>query len=243
MGERKKTDYIIEKELNAKYTKHYEGAFAQGSGYLHIRGSYEEGLLCAGQDEEYMRMPANVTIEKPRHPRSKCGTYVPGITGIHPLLKEELVNLPNPLCVGITAEGIPLDMDTCEIRDYERRLCLADGVLEREFVWDLGHGKSLACHYVRYVSRTVRSLIVQKIRLTGLGGDIPVEFVSDIDEKVKTNGYQHFVRTEKHPVAGGCLVEIETDNKDCVRMVSKAAAYGRYFEEKEGRAYNCIVYT
>ncbi len=73
------------------------GVFTQGSGYLHIRGSFEEGLKAADQNEEYMRLPANVTIEKPRHPRSKCGTYVPGITGSHPLLREELVNLPNPL--------------------------------------------------------------------------------------------------------------------------------------------------
>ena len=87
--------YCVEEERNCRrYTKYYEGVFAQGSGYLQIRGSYEEGLACADQGELYMRMPANVTIEKPRHPYSKWGVYVPGVTGIHPMLKEELVNLP-----------------------------------------------------------------------------------------------------------------------------------------------------
>ena len=83
--------YCVEEERNCRrYTKYYEGVFAQGSGYLQIRGSYEEGLACADQGELYMRMPANVTIEKPRHPYSKWGVYVPGVTGIHPMLKEEL---------------------------------------------------------------------------------------------------------------------------------------------------------
>ena len=64
--------YCVEEERNCRrYTKYYEGVFAQGSGYLQIRGSYEEGLACADQGELYMRMPANVTIEKPRHPYSK----------------------------------------------------------------------------------------------------------------------------------------------------------------------------
>ena len=61
--------YCVEEERNCRrYTKYYEGVFAQGSGYLQIRGSYEEGLACADQGELYMRMPANVTIEKPSIP-------------------------------------------------------------------------------------------------------------------------------------------------------------------------------
>ena len=44
--------YCVEEERNCRrYTKYYEGVFAQGSGYLQIRGSYEEGLACADQGE------------------------------------------------------------------------------------------------------------------------------------------------------------------------------------------------
>ena len=74
--------YCVEEERNCRrYTKYYEGVFAQGSGYLQIRGSYEEGLACADQGELYMRMPANVTIEKPRHPYSKWGSLCAGRYG------------------------------------------------------------------------------------------------------------------------------------------------------------------
>lgn len=70
--ERNNLDFITIYKSEERLTKHYEGVFTQGSGYLHIRGSYEEGLKAADQNESYMRLPANVTIEKPRHPRSKC---------------------------------------------------------------------------------------------------------------------------------------------------------------------------
>ena len=81
-----------------------------------------------------MRLPANVTIEKPRHPRSKCGTYVPGITGSHPLLREELVNLPNPLAFYVAADGEDLDMDESRVSGYIR-LDLNRALLTREFIW------------------------------------------------------------------------------------------------------------
>lgn len=50
---------ICEGEIKKETTKHYEGVFAQGSGYMHIRGSYEEGLTDAFQNGEYMRLPAD----------------------------------------------------------------------------------------------------------------------------------------------------------------------------------------
>ena len=83
---------LEEEGYRPEKTKHYEGLLTQGSQGLHLRASYEEGLAAAPQDESYMRLPANVTVEKPRHPRSKAGCYIPGVTGIHPLLNEVVVN-------------------------------------------------------------------------------------------------------------------------------------------------------
>lgn len=241
MMQKKQTDYIIEEKLDSGLTKHYEGVFAQGSGYLQIRGTFEEGISGVRQDEEYMRLPANVTLETPRHARSKCGTYIPGITGNHPLLKEEIVNLPNPLAFTVEADGTFLDMDQCRIRQYVRRLNLKNGILERKFVWDIPHGKSLKCCYRRYVSRTEDHLIVQKISYTAERGDITLSMVNDIDENVRTNGYQHFTSIKKQAVNGGCFVETMTDNKDCIRMLSKAAIQGSLFDKEENRAVKTLV--
>ena len=67
--------------------------------------------------------------KRQRHPYSKWGVYVPGVTGIHPMLKEELVNLPYLLKLDVTADGEKLDMELPGIHNYRRCLDFRDGVL------------------------------------------------------------------------------------------------------------------
>ena len=229
-----KLDFITIHQPRERLTKHYEGVFTQGSGYLHIRGSYEEGLKAAVQDESYMRLPANVTIEKPRHPRSKWGTYVPGITGLHPLLREELVNLPNPLAFRVWAGGEALDMDESRLSGYEQSLNLKNGVLKREFCWETKEGPRVKCAYERYVSRTERHVIVQNMCYEAMDGPVTLTFASDIEESVRTNGYNHFTRVEKSGEGDVIRVEVDTDNGDTVRMLGKTISGKISFRWQEG---------
>lgn len=212
---------ICENNFSLKTSKHYEGVFTQGSGYLHIRGSFEEGLQGADQDEEYMRLPANVTIEKPRHPISKWGTYVPGITGIHPLLKEEIVNLPYMLHFKLFANGKPLDMSSLMISNYQRVLDMRDGLLYRIFDWEVDENTTVKCEFTRFVSLARKNLVVQMMNFNVLKGKCELKFVSGIEEKVKTNGYNHFASVTKRIAGKDCLVELVTDNKDIVMMASR----------------------
>ena len=163
---------FTEKDYNPAYSKHYEGAFAQGNGYVHLRASFEEGLAAAPQDEEYIRLPANVTLEKLRHPRSKWGTYVPGITGIHPMLKEELVNIPNPLWLQTICDGETLDMDRCCIENYHRELNLKSGILNRSLIWKTRSDAKIACFFERFVSMSHKHLILQKVTFTAVEGTV-----------------------------------------------------------------------
>lgn len=212
--------YCVEEERNCRrYTKYYEGVFAQGSGYLQIRGSYEEGLACADQGELYMRMPANVTIEKPRHPYSKWGVYVPGVTGIHPMLKEELVNLPYLLKLDVTADGEKLDMELPGIHNYRRCLDFRDGVLYRDFDWRTESGL-VRCQYRRFLPRQLKRVVVQEFSFQVASGRCRLTIENGIDCKVTTNGYNHFKKVEESGEAGrrGCVVQ--TDNGDSIRMLS-----------------------
>jgi kojibiose phosphorylase len=127
---------ITEENYSADTNKHFEGLFTQGNGYMHVRGSFEEGLESAAQDEEYLRMPANVTLEKPRHPKTKWGTFIPGIVGTHPLLKMEIINLPYFLEMNLEVMGEKLDMEQSTIKEYKRWLDLRDGCLHRYFIWE-----------------------------------------------------------------------------------------------------------
>ena len=210
---------ITQTSLAPEETKHYEGLLTQGSGYLHLRGSYEEGLAAAPQDETYMRMPANVTVEVPRHPRSKAGTYLPGVTGQHPLLREEVVNLPNPLAMTVRCQGRTLDMDSGDIFEFSRTLDLRDGVLRRRFCWRLPLGE-LRCDFTRFVSQDRPGLIVQRMDFCA-SSPMTVTLDATVDETVTTNGYCHFRTTE--PCAHGQAfgVTVTTDNGDTVTLMSR----------------------
>ncbi|HHW49400.1 MAG TPA: glycoside hydrolase family 65 protein, partial [Clostridiaceae bacterium] len=212
---------ICENNFSLKTSKHYEGVFTQGSGYLHIRGSFEEGLEEADQNEEYMRLPANVTIEKPRHPISKWGTYIPGITGIHPLLKEEIVNLPYMLFFVVFANGKRLDMSTSKTSNYQRMLDMRDGLLYRVFDWKVDENTTVKCEFTRFVSLARKNLVVQMMNFKVLKGKCEFKFISGIEEKVKTNGYNHFASVTKRIAGTDCYVELVTDNKDVVLMASR----------------------
>ncbi|MDL2294740.1 glycoside hydrolase family 65 protein [Ruminococcaceae bacterium OttesenSCG-928-D13] len=206
---------------NAATTKACEGAFTQGSGTLHLRGSLEEGLLAAPQNEAYMRLPANVTIEKPRHPRSKCGTYLPGVTGSHPLLREELVNLPNPLWLAPSFEGERYDLDRCDTRNYRRVLDMATGELTRSFRWHTRSGAVLHCRYRRIVSKARPNLIVQTASYTLETGAGRLAVTAGIDADLRTNGYDHFSRVEQSAEAGACQTLVETDTGDTVYLAAR----------------------
>lgn len=236
--------YILEETyIDPMATKHYEGAFAQGSGYVHIRGSYEEGLAAALQDESYMRLPANVTIEKPRHPRSKWGTYVPGITGFHPLLREELVNLPNPLWFCPMESGERLDMDESRIEGYYRALNMRNGLLVRRFVWHTKSGARLACSYERFVSMRRKNIILQRFRYEALEGCAKLTLRSTIQEKVRTNGYDHFNSVEKQDGAGRTIVKVVTDTGDRVTLVSEITCDKGCFAVENGHQTSYIDLT
>lgn len=211
--------YIIEERRPSPKTgKAYEGLMAQGSGYLHVRATYEEGLAAAPQDEEYMRLPANVTLEKPRHPRSKAGTYIPGITGQHPLLNEEGINLPNPLCFTPQVAGEDYDLDRSRTEDYLRTLDMASGELVRSFLWRTRSGAAIRCRYRRTVSRQQPNLVVQEMAYRIEEGSGTLKLRAGIDASVRTNGWNHFAKTSSQAALNTQTVKVTTDTGYAVVM-------------------------
>ncbi|WP_205622777.1 glycoside hydrolase family 65 protein [Paenibacillus wynnii] len=185
---------LKENGYQAGLHKHYEGLFTQGNGYMHVRGSFEEGCSDAPQDEEYLRFPDNVTLEKPRHPKSKQGTFIPGIVGSHPLLKEEIVNLPYYLGLEFRSAGEKLDMDRSRISCYRRWLDLRDGSLHRSLIWETAEGMRLQCTFNRYISMADTHLCIQRVQIEVLSGGGRLEVKATLRADVRTNGMNHFAR-------------------------------------------------
>ncbi len=211
---------IYENSYHGELIKHYEGLMTQGNGYLHVRGSYEEGISGAKQDEEYDRKPANVTLEKHKKQKSKWGTYIPGIVGPHPYLKTETINLPYLFDFRVTADGEDLDMENCQIEKYERYLDLRDGVLTRSFLWKTKKGKALTLTFSRFISMADKHIAIQKLTVKAESGNANLHITGDINTGVRTNGFNHFVRTLKDKQDDVTCVITETNGGNIVTMRS-----------------------
>lgn len=212
---------ITEEKYSEDTNKHFEGLFTQGNGYMHVRGSFEEGIQGEAQDEEYLRMPANVTLEKPKHPKTKWGTFIPGIVGKHPLLKEEIINLPNFIGMDFMTAGERLDMESCNIREYKRWLDLRDGSLHRSFIWETKAGLNLKLEYLRFISMDHKHLCMQQVHIEALAGEGSLNMECGINSGVRTNGYNHYQQVLPS-VNNDCCISMETitDNGNRVLMMS-----------------------
>lgn len=212
---------LTEECYDADRCKYYEGLFTQGNGYMHVRGSYEEGLHDAVQDEEYQRLPSNVTLEKHRNSKSKWGTYIPGIVGVHPYLKTEGINLPYFLALQLRADDEELDMELGEISEYTRQLNMQDGSLRRAFIWKTRSGMVLQAEYLRFISKADSHLALQQLRLQVLVGEGSLEMRTGIDAGVRTNGFNHFTQVSEDvntsPYIG---LEVITNGGNTVSMMS-----------------------
>lgn len=226
---------ILQDSFSLDREKYFEGLFTQGIGRVHIRGSYEEGICGADQTESYMRMPANVTVEVQRNPISKWGTYMAGITGVHPLLREETVNLPYVAAFFVRAEDVPLDMKKGGMRNYKRWLDVRDGVLYRTFQWEVKEGVILQVFYRRYLSAKRKGLFIQEMEFTAVKGCCHMEFQQDIVDDVKTNGYDHCKTKVKKAEGNKIYVHYETDRGSSVEMMSKVFCSGGKFRTEEGK--------
>jgi len=202
---------IQEEEFQVHQNKHFEGVFTTGNGYLSIRGSLEERLKDENQAEEYMRMPMNVTLEKSNHMISKWGTYVPGVVGEHPLLKEVMVNLPWMLEWRMWFNDEPFNMDSCIIREYNRHLNMQEGTLKRSFIWQSEQGDELELMYERFVSMDCDHLSVQQIQVKLRKGNGILKIAAGINANVRTNGFNHYKSIKTSINDGYIQTEIMTD--------------------------------
>jgi len=215
---------IVESPFRVERAKAYEGLFTLGSGCLHVRGSLEEHLADAPQNLTYVRMPANVTSEKFPEAKVRWGTYVPGLFGRHPLLNNEMINLPWFLGLTPIIDGERLDMERCDVRDYRRELHLDTATLTRTFRWVTREGRQVRATFERFISAARPRLCVQRMRLYAPNA-ADVTVAAGLDADVRTNGYDHFsdvVVTWAEPDGIDC--RIRTDGGDEVRMATRVRA-------------------
>ncbi|MFO7871076.1 MAG: glycosyl hydrolase family 65 protein [Kiritimatiellia bacterium] len=223
---------LREDGFSPSVSRAWEGLFTLGSGYLHTRGSLEEGLTDAAQNSGPLRMPANVTIEPPPETPAKWGTYVPGIFAPHPTLKDEMVNLPWFLELVPSVNGEKLDMIRSTVEEHSRSLDMHNAVLRRRLRWKTAAGAVLTLEYERFISAEVPSLSVQRLVLNS-DRNTTVHLRAGIDADIRTNGFDHysFVNFER-ALDNTVLCRVATNGGDDVTTAcSMSGPLGWSFEQ------------
>jgi len=232
--------FIEERCFNPATAKAFEGLFTLGSGYLHVRGSLEEHLRDAPQNETYTRLPANVTSEKFRETRAKWGTYVPGIFGPHPLLNSEMINLPWFLGLELSVAGEKLDAEHSRIPAYRRTLDLETAVLRRELTWQTAAGPTISVIFERFVSGARPHLCLQRLTLRS-DRSTEITIRGGIDADVRTNGYDHFRETRLSPTdPAGVRCMVQTDGGDEVFIETRLIGAADWRPEGESRRWALV---
>jgi len=212
---------IVESPFRAETAKAYEGLFTLGSGYLHVRGSLEEHLTGAPQNVSCTRLPANVTSERFADTKSKWGTYVPGIFGRHPLLNNEMINLPFFLGIAPIVDGERLDVENTQVTGYRRELRLDTATLIRTLSWHTRSQKQVELTFERFVSAARPYLCIQRLRLH-CDREARLDLHLGIDADVRTNGYDHFKSIEFRRTSGlGCECHVITDAGDEILVATR----------------------
>lgn len=226
-------DYrIIQDTFSEDENKYYEGILTQGNGYFHVRGSFEEGLTDAPQDEKYVRSMKSVTTEQQRHPLSKQGTFLPLIMGQHPFLGEVIVNLPFFMGITVYSSGEKLDMVHSRIREFSRSLNMKTGELIRSFVWETEEGEELRLEFKRFASMKKERLFIQKMTIHVLKGTPDIQVITGIDGSVTTNGHCHFTEQSFCEEEGILKCQVRTDLEEEVSIQSFGESVGLDVQEK-----------
>jgi alpha,alpha-trehalose phosphorylase len=131
---------IIEKALHPEFLAQSETMLALGNGYLGIRGCPEEGGPCA-----------------------ENGTFINGFYETHPIFYGEdaygfartgqtICNVTDSKIIKLFVDDEPFWLPNAHLLNYERRLNMKHGTLDREILWETPAGKQVLITSRRLVS-------------------------------------------------------------------------------------------
>lgn len=133
---------------------HYETIFTVGNGYQGTRGALEEGFR-----------------------GGLAATYLSGIYDHHDSTVVDLVSCPDWLPIKIYIEGELLNMNSCKIVEYRRKLDLRQGVLYRSTVFEDAEGRVTRYESIRFTDFSQQNLAAIRIVISpeNYSGKIRVE--------------------------------------------------------------------
>jgi len=215
---------LVEEGFDPAAGRAYEGLFTLGSGYMHIRGSLEEGLAGAPQNTEYSRSLSNVTAERFVETPARWGTFVPGVFGPRPPVRREMINLPWMLHLAPHVGDEKLDVLAGNVEAHRRELDMKTATLRRSLRWRTRAGAMIDVRTQWFVSAARPALLVQRMVLSA-GGSAEVAVRAGVDADVRTAGFDHFTDIKFEAVgAAGLRCSVRTNGGDDVEILSRVSA-------------------
>lgn len=161
---------IVEDGFDAKENRVAESIFSLGNGHMGQRGNFEETYTGDTLRGIYL-----------------AGVYYPDKTRVgwwkngYPEYFAKVLNSTNWIGINIKIDGQVLDLSKCRINQFERILNMKEGYLERNFKAEIGNGREIEVHAVRFLSLEYPEAGAIKYQIIPINFDCEAEIEIYID--------------------------------------------------------------
>ncbi|MCX8485939.1 MAG: family 65 glycosyl hydrolase domain-containing protein [Crocinitomicaceae bacterium] len=167
---------IIENKFDSSKQKQAESIFSIGNGSFGQRANFEEHYSGDSLQGSYVG-----------------GVYYPDKTRVgwwkngYPEYFAKVLNSCNWIGINIEVDGIPLDLNTCEVKSFHRELDMQHGILTRHFKVILSNGKELEVQSIRFCSMAKEEIAAISYTVTPINFSGNVKFTPYLDGKVSNH--------------------------------------------------------
>src|SRR5690242_1851990 len=159
---------VIEKAFHPEFLAQSETMLALGNGYLGMRGCPEEG-----------------------GPNAENGTFINGFYETRPIIYGEeaygfartgqtICNVTDSKIIKLFVDDEPVWLPNAHLLNYDRRLNMKSGTLDREILWEAPAGKQVSITSRRLVSFVDRHVAAISYQVTVLNADAAVVIASEM---------------------------------------------------------------
>ena len=165
---------IIEEGFNREFNEITESVCSLGNGRMGQRGNFEETFTGKTLQGNYV-----------------AGVYYPDKTRVgwwkngYPEYFAKVLNAANWIGIKVEIENEILDLNTCEVSDFQRVLNMKEGYLERSFTATLASGKQLNVNSKRLNSIVDDESGVIRYSITPLNFDGKITLTPFVDGDIK----------------------------------------------------------
>lgn len=165
---------IVEDGFDAKENRVAESIFSLGNGHMGQRGNFEETYTGDTLRGIYL-----------------AGVYYPDKTRVgwwkngYPEYFAKVLNSTNWIGINIKIDGQMLDLSKCRINQFERILNMKEGYLERNFKAEIGNGREIEVHAVRFLSLEYPEAGAIKYQIIPINFDCEAEIEIYIDGDIR----------------------------------------------------------